>query len=135
MTLKLLLVGQTKSDFQSIKEAFEDEDADLIVATSIGLAIFLARKNLPHLIISQYELTDSDAHTFFCELKNEQELAKIPFVLLSTSKDQNKAPMSSASEKSMWPKNIPVLSTDEEIFLANGLALRKKILAFRAKAI
>lgn len=65
MTLRLLLVGKKKSDFQSIKSAFENEDVDVIVATSIGLALFLARKNQPNLIISQQELTDSDAVGFF----------------------------------------------------------------------
>ena len=44
MTLKLLLVGKEKSAFQLIKSAFENEDVDIIVATSIGLAIFFGSK-------------------------------------------------------------------------------------------
>lgn len=83
MTLNLLLAGKEKLKFQCIKDALADEDINIIVATSIGLAIFLARKNRPHLIISQEELADSDAISFFYELRCENDLAEIPFVILS----------------------------------------------------
>ena len=87
MTQKILLVGKEKSIFNPIKAAFENQDIDIIVATSIGLALFLARKNSPALIISQQELTDSSAHNFYLELKSEDELSNIPFVLLVCPKD------------------------------------------------
>src|ERR1700727_2638529 len=89
MTLKLLLVGKEKSAFQLIKSAFENEDADIIVATSIGLALFLARKNQPNLIISQQELMDSDGISLYFELKKEEKLADIPFVWLISGKDKD----------------------------------------------
>src|SRR5262245_31573254 len=83
MTLKLLLVGKELSYFQPIKDAFENEDANIIVATSIGLALFLARKNLPNLVISQDKLIDSDGLSLFYELQEEAQLSQIPFILLT----------------------------------------------------
>ncbi len=82
MTLKLLLAGKQIADFEPIKQRFANEDVVLITASSMALAIFLARKNQPDLIISQEILVDSNGINFFHELKNEEELSKIPFVLI-----------------------------------------------------
>ncbi len=132
MTLKLLLVGKEKSVFQSIKDAFENDDVDIILATSIGLAIYLARKNQPNLIISQQELADSDAHSLFSELKNEQELAGIPVVLLDTGVNQSN--YNNFQDKShISNSSIHFLSLNKAD-LSSSACLRSKILAFIDKA-
>jgi len=133
MTLKLLLVGKEKSDFQSIKSAFENEDVDIIVATSIGLAIFLARKNQPNLIISQQELTDCDAASFFQELKSEQELADIPFVILVSGKETENRGKDKLSDKNISNSSMGYLSLNEKICLSSAARLRDRILAFIPK--
>jgi CheY-like chemotaxis protein len=135
MTLKLLLVGKEKSVFQPIKDAFENDDVDIILATSIGLAIFLARKNQPNLIISQQELADSDAASFICELKNEQELARIPAVLLDSG--SNKSNYNNVQDKlekgNISDCNIHSLSLDKGSDLSSSDCLRSQILAFIGK--
>jgi DNA-binding response OmpR family regulator len=82
MTLKLLCAGENDASFQSIKLAFEKEDVIIIRATSIALALFLSRKNRPHLIICESNLIDGTAINLFGELGNEQDLDKIPFAFL-----------------------------------------------------
>jgi CheY-like chemotaxis protein len=89
MTFKLLAAGKKASYFQPIKESFDQEDAIVISANSIALALFLARKNQPDLIISQLQLVDGDGLTFFYETRNEPEIAKIPFAFLCTEKEKN----------------------------------------------
>jgi response regulator RpfG family c-di-GMP phosphodiesterase len=135
MTLKLLLVGKEKSAFQLIKSAFENEDVDIIVATSIGLALFLARKNQPNLIISQEELADSDAVNFFHELKSEEELAEIPFVLLTSEKDRTNKVKDKLSAKNISDSNIGYLSLSKKADLSSTNNLKDKILAFIPKLI
>ncbi len=132
MTLKLLLVGKEKSAFQLIKDVFDNEDVDIIVATSIGLALYLTRKNQPNLIISQQELADSDAMNFFYELKSEKELADIPFVLISTSKgsqqinrETNKNNSSAANISNEYAQLLQL----DESSMSNTIDLKNKILA------
>ena len=82
MTLKLLCAGKNNAPFQPVKLAFMDEDAITIRATSVALALFLARKNRPHIIICEQSLVDGTGFGLFLELNNEEELARIPFVFL-----------------------------------------------------
>ncbi len=86
MTLKLLAAGKEASYFQPIKDSLDQEDAVVITANSIALALFLARKNQPHLIISQMQLVDGDGLALFYETKNDAEIARIPFAFLLTEK-------------------------------------------------
>ncbi len=88
MTLKLLLAGKNTGNFQPIKNAFENADTTIITATSMALALYLARKNLPDIVICQQFLTDSDGINLYSELKNEAELEKIPFIFLVASAEQ-----------------------------------------------
>jgi DNA-binding response OmpR family regulator len=82
MTLKLLCAGKNDASFQHIKLAFEDEDVTTIRATSIALALFLARKNQPHLIICESNLVDGSGVDLLYELNNEDVLLEIPFAFL-----------------------------------------------------
>jgi response regulator RpfG family c-di-GMP phosphodiesterase len=141
MTLKLLLAGKNIAEFQAIKDAFNNEDAIMITATSMALATFLARKNQPDLIISQERLTDSDGLGLFYELKNEDELTKIPFALLVTDKQykQNEKyqidigpdiSKDNHAKKRTCPDDIPVLSLGDLNNMSQAsLRLKEKILA------
>ena len=86
MTLRLLLAGKDIASFQPIRKAFANEDVHIIKATSIGLGLFLSRKNLPHLIICEEQLIDGDGISFFYEIRNEPDFSEIPFAFLLTDK-------------------------------------------------
>jgi CheY-like chemotaxis protein len=138
MSLKLLLAGQNKNGFQVVKNIFENEDVDVILATSIGLALFLARKNQPKLILSESQLTDSDALNFFYELKSEEELAKIPFAVISYS--ENGSPIkiigdnNNFSEQALLDKNIHSLFLDLQNSAAKNIQFKNRIFSLMTKA-
>jgi DNA-binding response OmpR family regulator len=124
MTLKILIAGKDKSLFHTVKDVFEDEDAHIIVATSIGLALFLTRKNQPEVIIAQEELADSDGLSFYYELQNEDELANIPFILLVEDISRLQA-----AKHNMSKDNLHFVSR-QEVQSANVNRLKEKIMAY-----
>ena len=113
MTLKLLLAGKDRSSFQPIKTAFDDEDAFMIMATSIALALFLARKNQPHLVICEEQLIDGDGLTLFHEIRNEPDLLQTAFAFLLPDKHKQSDILSQLSE-SGHNKNIHWLYVKDE---------------------
>lgn len=86
MTLKLLLAGKNEPSFQPIRSAIVTEDILTITASTIAMAVYLARKNQPHLILCQPQLIDGDGLTLFSEIKYESDLSNIPFAFMLTSK-------------------------------------------------
>ncbi|HEY9756995.1 MAG TPA: response regulator [Oculatellaceae cyanobacterium] len=89
MTLKTLVATNNRSTVNRVKRAFNDVDCEIIPATTLSLAVYLARKNFPDVILSDYELTDGDGLQLLQEIRSEQELQAIPFALFnSNSKDE-----------------------------------------------
>jgi len=114
MTLKLLCAGKNDSSFLNIKRSFENEDAATIRATSVALALFLARKNQPHLIICEFKLVDGQALDLLDELNNEEELAQIPFAFLLCEKAQQKEVLSLLENKGQ-NRTVHFLLLDKEV--------------------
>ncbi len=54
-----------------------------MTASSCALALFLANKSLPDLVIAGEELTDGSFADLLSELKGDPELAPIPFVVVT----------------------------------------------------
>ncbi len=88
MTLKLLFAGKDMTSFQPLRAAFDREDVLIISAISLALAVFLARKNQPDLIICEQQLIDGDGLSFFYETRNEPELSAIPFAFLLADRQE-----------------------------------------------
>jgi len=79
---KILLASCNKEKITQIKEAFAHCDCQIITASSMSLALFLAQKNLPDLIFSELKLTDGDGCNFLREIRQEPDIAQIPFIFL-----------------------------------------------------
>jgi CheY-like chemotaxis protein len=79
---KILVASKTKEEIAQVKKAFEHCDCQIIPASSMSLALFLTQKNLPDLIFSELELTDGDGFNFLGEIRQEPDLANIPFIFL-----------------------------------------------------
>jgi CheY-like chemotaxis protein len=83
MTTNILVAGRSAANVQLVKQAVDLLDYQVIPAPSMSLALFLAQKNLPELIICDMELIDGDPHTFLRELQADAELRPIPFMVLT----------------------------------------------------
>jgi CheY-like chemotaxis protein len=81
-TPKILVAGNSKKSVALVRAAIEPLDYQLVTAQPMSVALFLAQKNLPEVIISDLEMLDGDGIRFLNELKLDEELAKIPFIFL-----------------------------------------------------
>jgi len=81
-TPKILLAGNSKKSAALVRAAIEPLDYQLVTAQPMSVALFLAQKNLPEVIVSDLRLLDGDGIRFLNELKLDPELAQIPFIFL-----------------------------------------------------
>ncbi len=80
--INILVAGTNKTNVSVAKEAYQGMGYQVIPATGYSLALFLAQKNFPDLIICDSELTDGDGLNFLTELKADPELCEIPVIFL-----------------------------------------------------
>ncbi|MDZ4838098.1 MAG: hypothetical protein SGJ27_30315 [Candidatus Melainabacteria bacterium] len=80
--INILVAGKNQSNVELAKAAYAGIGYQVIPAPGTSLALFLAQKNYPDLIISDGILTDGDGIAFLTELKNDPELSEIPFIFL-----------------------------------------------------
>ena len=78
-TPKVLVAGPSLKTVALARDAFEPLGYQIITAQPMSVALFLAHKNLPELIICPYEMLDGDGQTFLSEVQRDDELCHIPF--------------------------------------------------------
>jgi len=83
MTTHILVAGAETDNVILVKEAVANLDYQVIPAPSMSLALFLAQKNLPELVICDLRLVDGDPMSFLLELHSDDELKQIPFMLVT----------------------------------------------------
>jgi CheY-like chemotaxis protein len=86
MTTYILVAGNNQTNLQLLKSAFASCDVEIVRAPGLSLALFLAKKNRPVLIISDLVLLDGDGVTFLQELKANKDMNAIPFMFLLPEK-------------------------------------------------
>jgi DNA-binding response OmpR family regulator len=84
MTLRTLIASKNDATVKRLKNAFADVDCEVIRAPTLSLALYLARKNFPDVILSDLELIDGSGLQLLFEVRAEAELQTIPFALMST---------------------------------------------------
>jgi len=107
VALKILCAFKTEEIFDFVKSALHNFECELIKSTSESLALFLAQKNFPCLIISENELHGGSGLNLLGEVKAQADLASIPFVFLmprpdSTCADLPKTDLPPGAELIMW---------------------------------
>lgn len=81
---KILVAGTCDQTVALARKTFEPLGYQIITARPMSVALFLAQKNLPDLIISSFDMLDGDGLTFLRELRQDEELAVLPFVFSTT---------------------------------------------------
>jgi CheY-like chemotaxis protein len=81
-TPKILFAGNSQKSVALVRAAIAPLDYQLVTAQPMSMALFLAQKNLPDVIISDLQMLDGDGIRFLNEVKLDLELAKIPFIFL-----------------------------------------------------
>lgn len=81
MTIKILVVDRKQQTAEVAREALVPLGCQVITASSTALAVFLARKNFPSLVVAA--LSDADDYLDLPgELKADPDLAHIPIILV-----------------------------------------------------
>lgn len=81
-TPKILIAGLSPNTLQLAREALEPLDYQIIPSPAMSVALFLAQKNLPELIISDLNMQDGDGLHFLSELLVDEETCNIPFLFM-----------------------------------------------------
>lgn len=97
-TPKVLVAGTSNKTVALARAAFEPLGYQIITAQPMSVALFLAHKNLPELIISPYEMLDGDGQTFLTEIQRDDELCQIPFVFCIEEQPETSAEFSAIRE-------------------------------------
>ena len=124
MTLRILLAGQNQKNTALLRQALAKLDSDIIRAPGMSLALFLAKKNQPHLVITDLELMDGDGLSLKQEMALDPQLKNMPFIFLLAKKP------AAALEKRLLAsgaQNI-VLNTSaaQELLAAIGKLIKKE---------
>lgn len=87
LVLKILVVdNDTRMTEPLVRAALHSQECQLITATSLALAIFLARKNFPNVIVAGAKNAADDLE-LAREIKSDPELMHIPIVIVSPAHD------------------------------------------------
>ena len=79
-TPKVLIAGRSEQTLALVRQSVEQLGYQVVPAPTLSLALFLAHKNLPDIIISDLEMTDGDGLSFLREIRLDDELKEIPFL-------------------------------------------------------
>ncbi len=79
-TPKLLIAGLSLKTINLARAAVEQLGYQIVPSPAMSLSLFLAHKNLPDLIVSDFKMSDGDGLSFLRELQDDQDLAAIPFI-------------------------------------------------------
>jgi CheY-like chemotaxis protein len=130
MTTNIMVAGRNSANVALVKEAVNQHDYQVIPVTSMSLALFLAQKNLPELVLCDADLLDGDPLSFLKELQADDELRQIPFMLLTPKalSESDKKRLMSSGAALILPSDISPreLLTTVEPYIEARLARKEE---------
>lgn len=85
--VKVLVLDNKGTNTKLAKELLGPLGHQVIPVIGSSLALFLAHKNLPELILSDTESSDGSGFDFIRAVKADPELSSIPFIFLASQSD------------------------------------------------
>lgn len=87
IVVRVLVLDKKGANTKLAKELLTPLGHQVIPVIGSALALFLAHKNLPELILSDTESSDGSGLDFIAAVKSDPELSGIPFIFLSSQND------------------------------------------------
>lgn len=104
---KIMVAGSLASESEVIKSQVESLGHLVIPARAMSLALFLAHKNLPDVIMCNSDLMDGTIFDFLRELKVDDELCGIPVLFIDDADDSAKSKVDSLEvDQVLTPANV-----------------------------
>lgn len=111
MGIRVLCAGKTDQLFEAVKTAVNGIECEVAKSSSVALALFLALKNYPCLILSERALVEGTGEELYLALQQEEQLEQIPFFIVTAGDtDRSGAPDSATG----WPRPSDPASSREE---------------------
>ncbi len=82
MAVRIFIAGSSSKNVELAKDTFAHLGHEIIPVNGVALALFLAHKNFPHVIISDLEMIDGTGMEFLTQVKQDPDLSAIPFLFL-----------------------------------------------------
>lgn len=83
MPIRILCAGKNDQLAEFVKNAVIDYDCEVVKSTSVALAIFLAQKNFPSLILCEQKLMEGTGQELYQAVQDESTLNQIPFFIVT----------------------------------------------------
>jgi len=87
MAIRVLVASNNTEISDMLREQLAAVDCELLLAREISLALYLAHKNLPDVILCDTNLTKNKGLDYLSEIKSDEELSPVPFFFLSSNAD------------------------------------------------
>lgn len=84
MSIRVLFFGNTLKLKDLVKSTLIPLNCDIITATSVALAVYLANKNFPQLVLCEAGLEDESGLNLLKEIRADKALADLPFVFIAS---------------------------------------------------
>ncbi|MBC7998803.1 MAG: response regulator [Leptolyngbya sp.] len=115
MSRHILVASRDKSLGELAKAAVQTLEYDVVVASDLSLALYLANKNMPDLVVTDEELIGGTGFDLLSELGNDEELNVIPIIFIS--KESTNSTVFEHATKLGAKKVIPKPTTIDAFFL------------------
>lgn len=86
MAVRIFVAGSSSKNVELARDTFAHLGHEIIPVNGVALALFLAHKNFPHVIISDLKMIDGTGMEFLTQVKQDPDLSTIPFFFLCSDR-------------------------------------------------
>ncbi len=89
VAIRILCAGKGNNLFETVKESLTGIECEVAKSTSVALALFLAQKCFPCVILCEPELVEGSPQELFNAMQEEPDLQPIPFFIVQNQAGQS----------------------------------------------
>ncbi len=104
MAIRILCAGKNDDLAEFVKTAVAEYECEVVKSTSVALAMFLAQKNFPSLILSEQKLSEGTGQELYHAVQDESTLNQIPFFIVTENASQSPSGDVSGALTLRYPK-------------------------------
>ncbi|MBY0549855.1 MAG: hypothetical protein K2W95_21460 [Candidatus Obscuribacterales bacterium] len=105
MAIRILCAGKNDDLAEFVKSAVAEFECEVVKSTSVALAMFLAQKNFPSLILCEQKLVEGTGQELYNAVQEESTLNQIPFFIVTEDVWQSTSSDDSGALTLRYPKH------------------------------